>query len=89
MKTITVQLTDTQWSALQYIAEDPEDWFVSWAQTRADSAAKDIVSLYTDTKVQLNQPITAIGTDAIVEAAYGEQIIKTVADANAIDPKLE
>ena len=89
MKTITVQFTDTQWSALQYIAEDPEDWFVNWAQTRADSAAKDIVSLYTDTKVQLNQPITAIGTDAIVEAAYGEQIIKTVADANAIDPKSE
>ena len=89
MKTITVQFTDTQWSALQYIAEDPEDWFVDWAQTRADSAAKDIVSLYTDTKVQLNQPITAIGTDAIVEAAYSEQIIKTVADANIIDPKSE
>ena len=82
---ITVGLTTCQWQSLEYIAEDPKDWFVSWAQTRADSAAKDIVSLYTDTKVQLNQPITAVGTTAIVQAAYDEKIIKTVADANNFD----
>ena len=84
MKTITVNLTDTQWKALQYIAEDPEDWFKGWAQGRADIAAKDIVRLYTDTKVQNNQAITVVGTDAIVQAAYDEKIVQSVAIANDV-----
>ena len=52
MKSITINLTDTQWSALQYIVDDPEDWFKGWATIRADSAAKDIVRLYTDDKIE-------------------------------------
>ena len=86
MKTITINLTDTQWSALQYIADDPEDWFKGWATGRADSAAKDIVRLYTDDKIEKGQAITPVGTDAIVKAAYDEKLVMTVADANkAID----
>jgi len=86
MKTITINLTDTQWSALQYTADDPEDWFKAWATSRADSAAKDIVRLYTDDKIGKGESITPVGTDAIVKAAYDEKLIQTVADANkAID----
>ena len=48
---ITVGLTTCQWQSLEYIAEDPKDWFIGWAQGRADIAAKDIVRVYTDTKV--------------------------------------
>ena len=89
MKTITVQLTDTQWSALQYIAEDPEDWIKGWVIGRADTAAKDIVRLYTDDKVQKGEAISPVGTDAIVRAAYDEKLVMTVADANlnAFQPK--
>ena len=82
MKTLTINLTDTQWSALQYIAEDPEDWFKGWAIGRADIAAKDIVNLYTTTKIQAGEAITPVGTDAIVKAAYDQKLIVTVADAN-------
>ena len=82
---ITVGLTTCQWQSLEYIAEDPKDWFIGWAQGRADIAAKDIVRVYTDTKVQAGQAITAVGTTAIVQAAYDEKIIKTVADANNFD----
>ena len=82
MKTITIQLTDTQWKALQYVAEDPEDWFNGWAQGRADTAAKDIVRLYTDDKIQKGESITPVGTDAIVKAAYDEKLIVTVAEGN-------
>ena len=82
---ITVGLTTCQWQSLEYIAEDPRDWFIGWAQGRADTAAKDIVRVYTDTKVQAGQAITAVGTTAIVQAAYDEKIIKTVADANNFD----
>tara|TARA_B100000131_G_scaffold242583_1_gene235138 strand:+ start:1305 stop:1574 length:270 start_codon:yes stop_codon:yes gene_type:complete len=81
---ITVGLTTCQWQALEYIAEDPKDWFISWGQGRADAAARDIVRLYTDTKVVAGQPITAVGTTAIVQAAYDEGIVTTVADANQV-----
>ena len=82
---ITVGLTTCQWQSLEYIAEDPKDWFIGWAQGRADIAAKDIVRVYTDTKINAGQAITAVGTTAIVQAAYDEKIIKTVADANNFD----
>ena len=82
---ITVGLTTCQWQSLEYIAEDPRDWFIGWAQGRADTAAKDIVRVYTDTKINAGQAITAVGTTAIVQAAYDEKIIKTVADANNFD----
>ena len=82
---ITVGLTTCQWQSLEYIAEDPKDWFIGWAQGRADIAAKDIVRVYTDTKVQAGQAITAVGTTAIVQAAYDEKIITTVAVANNFD----
>ena len=82
---ITVGLTTCQWQSLEYIAEDPKDWFIGWAQGRADIAAKDIVRVYTDTKVQAGQAITAVGTTAIVQAAYDEKIIPTVAVANNFD----
>ena len=81
---ITVGLTTCQWQALEYIAEDPKDWFISWGQGRADAAAKDIVRIYTDTKVQAGQPITAVGTTAIVQAAYDEGIVTTVAVGNQV-----
>ena len=87
MKSITINLTDTQWSALQYIAEDPEDWFKGWATGRANIAAKDIVRLYTDDKIEKGEAITPVGTDAIVKAAYDEKLIVTVADANNVDTK--
>lgn len=89
MKSITINLTDTQWSALQYIVEDPEDWFKGWATTRANGAAKDIVRLYTDDKIEKGESITPVGTDAIVKAAYDEKIILTIADANKVDTKSE
>tara|TARA_Y100001970_G_scaffold262862_1_gene347649 strand:- start:58 stop:324 length:267 start_codon:yes stop_codon:yes gene_type:complete len=82
---ITVGLTTCQWQSLEYIAEDPKDWFIGWAQGRADSAAKDIVRIYTDTKVQAGLAITAVGTAAIVQAAYDDGIITTVANANNFD----
>ena len=79
---ITVGLTTCQWQSLEYIAEDPKDWFIGWAQGRADTAAKDIVRVYTDTKVNAGQAITAVGTTAIVQAAYDENMIQTAAESN-------
>lgn len=82
---ITVGLTTCQWQSLEHIVEDPKDWFIGWGQGRADAAAKDIVRVYTDTKVQAGLAITAVGTAAIVQAAYDDGIITTVANANNFD----
>ena len=84
---ITVGLTTCQWQALEYVAEDPKDWYIGWAQGRADNAAKDIVRIYTDTKVNAGQAITAVGTTAIVQAAYDEGIVKTAAVSNQVGLK--
>ena len=84
---ITVGLTTCQWQSLEYIAEDPKDWFIGWGQGRADAAAKDIVRVYTDTKVDAGQAITAVGTTAIVQAAYDEGIITTAAVSNQVGLK--
>ena len=81
---ITVGLTTCQWQSLEYIAEDPRDWFIGWAQGRADIAAKDIVRVYTDTKINAGQAITAVGTTAIVQAAYDEGIVTTIAASNTL-----
>ena len=81
---ITVGLTTCQWQSLEYIAEDPKDWFIGWAQGRADIAAKDIVRVYTDTKINAGQAITAVGTTAIVQAAYDEGIVTTIAASNTL-----
>ena len=84
---ITVGLTTCQWQSLEHITEDPKDWYIGWAQGRADAAAKDIVRIYTDTKVDAGQAITAVGTTAIVQAAYDEGIITTAAVSNQVGLK--
>ena len=81
---ITVGLTTCQWQSLEHIVEDPKDWFIGWGQGRADAAAKNIVRIYTDTKVLAGQPITAVGTTAIVQAAYDEGIVTTIAASNTL-----
>ena len=80
---ITVGLTTCQWQSLEYIAEDPKDWFINWAHFRANETARDISHLYINHKMDVGQAITAVGTTAIVQAAYDENIIKTAKDANA------
>ena len=80
---ITVGLTTCQWQSLEYIAEDPKEWFANWAQFRANETAKEISQIYVNHKIDVGQSITAVGTTAMVQASYDENIIKTVKDANA------
>tara|TARA_B100000212_G_scaffold220371_1_gene166903 strand:+ start:1431 stop:1706 length:276 start_codon:yes stop_codon:yes gene_type:complete len=79
---ITVGLTTCQWQSLEHIAEDPKDWFTSWANFRANEAAKDISQLYVNHKIDNGQPIVAVGVTAMVQAAYDENIIVTARKAN-------
>ena len=81
---ITVGLTTCQWQSLEYIAEDPKDWFIGWAHFRANETAREISQKYIDHKMNAGQAITAIGTSAMVQAAYDEKIIITAKENNEI-----
>ena len=78
----TITLTEAQQKAMEYIAADVDDWITNAATNRARIAIHEICALYTNYKLENNEPITAVGKDAMVLAAYEEGIVKTVAQRN-------
>jgi len=78
----TITLTEAQQKAMEYIAADVDDWITNAATNRARIAINEICALYTNYKLENNEPITAVGKDAMVLAAYEEGIVKTVAQRN-------
>ena len=71
----TVGITTGEYRALQYVMVDQNDWVNNALKNRARIASKDIVIKYTQFKVDKGEAITAIGTTAIIEAAYAEGVI--------------
>tara|TARA_B100001113_G_scaffold29966_1_gene21515 strand:+ start:1281 stop:1526 length:246 start_codon:yes stop_codon:yes gene_type:complete len=71
----TVGISTGEFKALQYVMID-QDWWVNNAlKERARIATKDIVNIYTNYKINKGEAITAIGSTAIIEAAYAEGVI--------------
>ena len=64
---------------------DQKEWITNAIKNRARIATEDIVNKYTLFKINNNEAITAIGTTAIIEAAYSEGVIRTAEQQNA-DP---
>ena len=73
----TITLTEAQSKALEYVALDPNEWINNSATCRSNNAIDEICALYTNHKLENNQPITVVGKDAMVLAAYEEGLIKT------------
>ena len=71
----TVGITTGEYRALQYVMVDQNDWVNNALKNRARIASKDIVIKYTQFKVDKGEAITAIGTTAIIEAAYAEGVV--------------
>ena len=71
----TVGITTGEFKALQYVMIDQKDWMENAIQNRARQASDQIVNLYTNYKINKGESITAIGTTAIIEAAYAEGIV--------------
>tara|TARA_B100000287_G_scaffold420653_1_gene460292 strand:+ start:907 stop:1152 length:246 start_codon:yes stop_codon:yes gene_type:complete len=71
----TVGISTGEFKALQYVMTD-QDWWVNNAlKERARIATKEITNVYTQYKVDREEAITAIGSTAIIEAAYAEGVI--------------
>tara|TARA_B100001057_G_C22621783_1_gene860842 strand:- start:32 stop:277 length:246 start_codon:yes stop_codon:yes gene_type:complete len=71
----TVGITTGEYRALQYVMPDQKDWIENAIQNRARIATIEIQSLYTTYKIDRGEAITAIGSTAIIEAAYAEGVI--------------
>jgi len=71
----TVGITTGEYKALQYVMIDQNDWVNNALKNRARIATEEIQNLYTNFKIGKGEAITAVGSTAIIEAAYAEGII--------------
>ena len=71
----TVGITTGEYKALQYVMTDLKDWITNALTNRARIATEEIQNLYTNFKINKGEAITAVGSTAIIEAAYAEGVI--------------
>tara|TARA_B100001778_G_scaffold227951_1_gene189363 strand:- start:481 stop:723 length:243 start_codon:yes stop_codon:yes gene_type:complete len=71
----TVGITTGEYKALQYVMVDQNDWINNALTNRARIATEEIQNLYTNFKINKGEAITAVGSTAIIEAAYSEGVI--------------
>ena len=71
----TVGITTGEYKALQYVMVDQNFWVNNSLQNRARQASDEIINLYPNYKIKKGEAITAIGTTAVIEAAYAEGVI--------------
>ena len=53
----TITLTDTEKSAMEYVAYDPQEWIENAAKERSRIAIEEIVKLAVDKFLEAGQPI--------------------------------
>ena len=80
---ITISISNTEYSALEYVAASPEDWADNAVTERARIAINEIVSLYTTRALDEGVSIPSTRED-IVADAYSRGWIQTAADRNAV-----
>ena len=71
----TVGITTGDYKALQYVMVDQKGWIENAIQNRARIASDKIINLYSQFKINKGEAITAVGSTAVIEAAYSEGVI--------------
>ena len=71
----TVGITTAEFKALESVMTDQRFWIENAIQNRARIAIENIQTDYTNFKINKGEAITAVGTTAIIEAAYAEGVI--------------
>ena len=74
----TVGITTGEYKALQYVMVDQNFWINNALKNRARIASDEIVNIYTQYKINKGEAITAVGTTAVIEAAYAEGVVGIV-----------
>ncbi len=75
----TITLTDTEKTAMEYIARDVDDWITNAATNRARQAIDEIIELNT-AHCNDNSIAIAVGRDAQVAQALSLGVIDKAAD---------
>ena len=83
MADYTVTLTDTEKTAMEYIAFDVDQWITNAATNRARIAIEEIINLNT-THCNNNSIAIAVGVDAQVAQALSLGVIDKAADLSLI-----
>ena len=71
----TVGITTGEYKALEYVMVDQNDWITNAIKNRARIASDEIINLYTQFKINKGEAITAVGSTAVIEAAYAEGVV--------------
>lgn len=71
----TVGITTAEFKALESVMTDQQFWIENAIKNRARIAIENIQASYTNFKINKGEAITAVGTTAIVEAAYAEGVV--------------
>ena len=71
----TVGITTGEYKDLQHVMIDQNDWVNNALKNRARIAIEEIQTLYTNFKIGKGEAITAVGSTAIIEAAYAEGVV--------------
>ena len=71
----TVGITTSEFLALESVMVDQKEWIGTAIRNRADIATNNIIDVYTKYKIGKGEAITAIGTTAVIQAAYAEGVI--------------
>ena len=77
----TVGITTGEYRALQYVMVDQKDWIENALKNRARIASDEIVNKYTQYKINKGEAVTAIGTTAVIQAAYDEGVVSIASTA--------
>ena len=71
----TVGITTAEFKALESVTIDQQEWIENAMKNRARIAIENIQTNYTNFKINRGEAITAVGTTAIIEAAYAEGVV--------------
>ena len=71
----TVGITTGEYKALQSVMINQKEWIENAIKNRASVAINEVTTKYTQYKIEKGEAITAIGTTAIIEAAYAEGVV--------------
>ena len=71
----TVGITTAEFKAMESVTIDQQEWIENAMKNRARIAIENIQTNYTNFKINRGEAITAVGTTAIIEAAYAEGVV--------------
>ena len=87
MTNITVELTDTEYKAIQFIAMSPQEWVDNSVKNRARKAIDSICEILIE-HCNENSIAIAVGKEAQVAQAYELDLVKNLADVEIKVPSV-